>query len=60
MPSRLASTLFLLLASGLIFAAGCSGEHAAPTKIYEGGGTMPEVVDQPEPPAKSVKGMPRK
>ncbi len=27
---------------------GCGGS-AEPTKIYEGGGTIPEIVDQPEP-----------
>lgn len=27
---------------------GCGGS-SAPTKIYEGGGTIPEIVDQPEP-----------
>lgn len=27
---------------------GC-GKTSAPTKIYEGGGTIPEIVDKPEP-----------
>jgi hypothetical protein len=27
---------------------GCGGQ-TEPTKIYEGGGTIPEIVDQPEP-----------
>lgn len=27
---------------------GCGGS-SEPTKIYEGGGTIPEIVDQPEP-----------
>ncbi|MDX2038277.1 MAG: hypothetical protein SFX72_16630 [Isosphaeraceae bacterium] len=31
---------------------GCGGETSAPTKIYEGGGTIPEIVDQPETPEK--------
>jgi hypothetical protein len=34
----------------LLAVAGCSG-GAAPTKIYEGGGTIPEIVDQPEKPS---------
>jgi nitrous oxide reductase len=42
---------------------GCSGEGGAPTKIYDGGGTIPDIVDQPEPaapkPAKGAKGAPR-
>ena len=32
--------------------SGCSGGSSVPTKIYEGGGTIPEIVEQPEAPAK--------
>lgn len=41
--------------------AGCSGGQATPTKIYEGGGTAPEVVDQPERPvARPSKATPKR
>ena len=42
----------LFLALSLIVISGCSGGSSVPTKIYEGGGTIPEIVEQPEAPAK--------
>jgi hypothetical protein len=58
---RRATALLLFVVFGLIPLSGCSvGSGPAPTKIYEGGGTAPEVVDQPEKPApKSTTGSPR-
>lgn len=38
----------------LLVIAGCSGGSSVPTKIYEGGGTIPEIVEQPEAPAKGA------
>jgi len=38
----------------ILLQSGCSGGSSAPTKIYEGGGTIPEIVEQPEPPAKGA------
>jgi len=59
--SRWRLALCLSLASCVVAVAGCSGEASAPpVKIYEGGGTSPEVVDQPEKPSpKPTKGVQR-
>lgn len=35
----------------LLLSTGCGSGQTTPTKIYEGGGTIPEIVEQPEPPA---------
>lgn len=48
--------ILALYAAILIGFAGCWGDGAAPTTIYEGGGTIPEIVDQPEPDTKPAKG----
>ena len=45
----------LFAAVATVASLGCSGGQVAPTKIYEGGGTAPEVVDQPEKPAPGAK-----
>lgn len=50
LPRSSALVAGFALALGLLAMAGCSGEKSGPTKIYEGGGTIPEIVDQPEPP----------
>lgn len=42
-----ASTRAMIPAFCLLFAIGCSGGKSAPTTIYEGGGTIPEIVEQP-------------
>jgi hypothetical protein len=48
--SNWSSVVCLFMTFCLLAVAGCSG-GAAPTKIYEGGGTIPEIVDQPEKPS---------
>lgn len=42
--------------------AGCGSGQSVPTKIYEGGGTIPEIVEQPDPPAgkKAAQPTPKK
>jgi hypothetical protein len=51
-PARSPSArLLLILACGLVALPGCGRGGGAPTKIYEGGGTIPEIVEQPEPSA---------
>lgn len=54
--SNLRRPLAFVLCLGLCGVApvGCGGGPTVPTKIYEGGGTAPDVVDQP------TKGAPRK
>jgi hypothetical protein len=46
----------------LLTSAGCGSGQSVPTKIYEGGGTIPEIVEQPEPPAgkKAAQPTPKK
>jgi hypothetical protein len=62
LPTKLrrASILVLLGAFCATSPTGCGGGPAVPTKIYEGGGTAPEVVDQPTKPTKASKGSPRR
>lgn len=46
----------------LMTSAGCGSGQSVPTKIYEGGGTIPEIVEQPDPPAgkKAAQPTPKK
>lgn len=52
--SRLKRLAFAFVGFVLLIESGCSGGSSVPTKIYEGGGTIPEIVEQPEPPAKGA------
>jgi hypothetical protein len=59
-PSFRRSISGLLAALALSSAWGCSGGGPAPTQIFEGGGTIPEIVDQPEPSeAKTARKAPK-
>jgi hypothetical protein len=48
MPIFRACLASLCLAFVVLAFSGCGGS-TVPTKIHEGGGTIPEIVDQPEP-----------
>ena len=55
------SAIVLFMVFCIASLAGCSGGKVVPTKIYEGGGTAPEVVDQPEKPAsRTTQGSPKR
>lgn len=50
--SRVKRLALVFVGLVLLIQSGCSGGSSVPTKIYEGGGTIPEIVEQPEAPAK--------
>lgn len=52
--SRMKRPVLVFVGLILLVQSGCSGGSSVPTKIYEGGGTIPEIVEQPEPPAKGA------